>query len=648
MTSSTEVRSRGLASATLAALIFWGLVVSDHLLFGPLPIGPATLGVAGLAAGGALALLLASAPLLAFAHDRLVAWVSAHSSLIGRGALSLFVCLAAFTVGCFVVYFASPRIPASSGNVTASLATLPVAAALGLFAFRKARDVVFSARTAAALASSYAALGGGVSGWIYPYNTSYEWAHSVALGVFSLTALAIGVALVAGWPRSQASGKWLTGVAFVVLSGLTLELVLECRDHYARWDLALRGGRAARAIARNLRSLVPPRPLTLSPLAERAKPAGAADFTPPRRVSKELAKAMSAIKPTGVLLLTVDAARADYGATRRPLPTFERLANEGVVFRAHYTAAGSTRPAIRTLFQGRFPWMGRKREGPNLFRIFHDHGFRTLIVLPNEYPLQGNEWLRDGVDQLVTESRPAIPRGPVADQTTDALLRGLERVGTAPFFAWAHYLDPHEPYDAEGRNDRERYVGELARVDKEIGRLLSTLETRGLLARTLVVLTADHGEEFFEHGGEHHGLAAYEESIHVPLIFRVPGGGLRGSVEVPTSGFDLGPTLLDIAGVRPDEPFGSFGDHLFEAAPGRTVVAVNQGLRMVTAPATSFAAVRGRFKLVYAPFYESAELYDLHSDPHEMQNLVDEYPRVAAALARDLTKALRKSGLKPN
>jgi arylsulfatase A-like enzyme len=404
----------------------------------------------------------------------------------------------------------------------------------------------------------------------------------------------------------------------------------------------------ARAIARNARSLVPPRPLNLSPLIQRAKPARSADFTLPPRVSKKLARAMLATKPSGVLLLTVDAARADFGATRRPLPTFERLANEGVVFRAHYTAAGSTRPAIHTLFQGRFPWMARKHAGPNLFRIFRDHGFRTLIVLPNDYPLKGNAWLKDGVDQLVAESRPAMPRGPVADQTTDALLRGLEQVGTTPFFAWAHYLDPHEPYDAEGRDDRERYVGELARVDHEIARLLATLETRGLLLRTLVVLTADHGEEFFEHGGENHGLAVYEESIHVPLIFRAPGGRVRGNVEVPTSGLDLGPTLLELAGVRPDAPFGGFGDNLFDAAPGRSVFAVNQGLRAVTAPATSFAAVRGRFKLAYAPFYESAELYDLHSDVRETRNLVDEYPGVASALARDLRKVLKKSGLRPN
>jgi hypothetical protein len=642
------VRPHGLASAALGAAIFWGLVVSDHLLFGPLSVGAATLGVAGLGAAGALLLLLSSAPVLAFSHGRLVAWVATHSSLVGRGALSIFVALAAFTVGCFVVYFASPRIPASSANVTASLATLPVAAALGLLAFRKARDVVFSARTAAGLAGCYAALGVGVSGWIYPYNTSYEWAHSIALGVFSLVALALGISLVARSPRLAARGTWFATAVLVVFAGLTLELVLECRDRYTRWDLALRGGRAARAIARNARTLFPPRPLDLSPLIERAKPASSSDFMPPRRVSKALARAMLATKPTGVLLLTIDAARADYGATRRPLPTLERLANEGVVFRAHYTAAGSTRPAIRTLFQGRFPWMSRKQSGPNLFRIFNDHGFRTLVVLPNEYPLQGNEWLRDGVDQLFAESRPKMPRGPVADQTTDALLRGLERVGTAPFFAWAHYLDPHEPYDAEGRNDRERYFGELVRVDKEIARLLATLETRGLLARTLVVLTADHGEEFFEHGGEHHGLMAYEESIHVPLIFRAPGGGVRGTVEVPSSGLDLGETLLGIAGVRLDAPFGGFGEDLFDATPGRTVFAVNQGLRAITAPATSFAAVRGRFKLVYAPFYESAELYDLHSDPGEMLNLVDQYPGVAAALARDLKKTLKKSGLKPN
>lgn len=643
---STSARA-GLASAALGAAIFWGLLLADHVLLGPLPAGLATVGVAGLAAGGALALLVVAAPALVVLQGRLVAWVTARSTPAGRAAVSLLVTLLAFVVGCFFVYFVSPRIPASTANTVASLATLPVAAGLGALVFRKLRDRRFSSRSVVAIGLGYAALTLGVSGWIYPYNTSYEWAHSIALALLAAAALVVAVALSAATPSLAGRGVLLAGAAFAVFGALTLELVLHCREHYARWDLALRGGRVARALARNARKVVKPPPLALSPLVERAKPARAAHFALPERTPKALSRAMRATKPTGVLLLTVDAARADHGATRQPLPTFERLANEGVVFRRHYTAAGSTRPAIHTFFQGTWPWMDKERPRPSLFRVFRDHGFYTVIVLPNEYPLEGNEWLRDGVDRLVTDMHPAMPRGPLADQTTDELLRALEGAGTRRFFAWAHYLDPHEPYDADGKTDRERYAGELARVDHEIGRLLAKLEANGLLARTLVVVSADHGEEFFEHGGENHGLAVYEESIHVPLVFRAPGGTVRGRVDVPTSGLDLGPTLLDLAGVRPDEPFGGFGENVFEASRGRTVFAVNQGLRRVTAPATTFCAVRGRYKLAYAPYYESAELYDLHADPRESNNVIDEYPAVASALARELKKTLRKSGLKP-
>jgi hypothetical protein len=646
--AEATARESGLASAALGAAIFWGFALLDHVLFGPLPVGAATLGVAGLAAGGALALLAIAAPVLAFSHERLVMWVSARSSLFARAALAVLVALAGFTVGCFVVYFASPRIPASTANVTASLATLPVGLALGVLVFWKTRGRVVPARSGVVLGLAYAALALGVSGWVYPYNTSYDWAHSAALAVLAPCALVVGASLAAISPPLAARGRILAAASVLLLGGLTIELAVQCRDGYARWDLALRGGRVVRAIARNARAVVRPPALALSPLVERAKPAKSAHFALPRRVPRKLARAMLEAKPSGVLLLTVDAARADWGATRQPLPTFERLANEAVVFRSHYTAAGSTRPAIHTLFQGTWPWMDGKRLGPSLFRVFRDRGFRTLAVLPNDYPLQGNEWLRNGIDELVTDSRPALPRGPVAEQTTDALLRGLEKVGSAPFFAWAHYLDPHAPYDAEGKNARERYAGELARVDKEVGRLFAKLEATGLLARTLVVLSADHGEEFFEHGGENHGLVLYEESIRVPLMVRAPGGVVRGRVDVPSSGLDLAPTLLELAGAHLDEPFGGFGENLFEASPGRTVFAVSKGLRDVTAPSLSFAAMRGRYKLVYAPFYESAELYDLHSDPHETRNLIDEYPSVASALARDLAKVLRKSGLRPN
>jgi hypothetical protein len=642
------VRERGLASAALGAGLFWGLSLADHVLFGPLPVGQATVAVGGLAAGGALVLLIVAAPVLALSERKLVEWASARASLVGRAALSLLVSLFVFTLACFLVYFAAPRIPASTTNVVASLSTFPVAAALGLLVFRKTRGLALPPRGRVALGLGFAALGLGVSGWIYPYNTTYEWAHTVALGVLSLTALAVAIVISTTSPGLAARGRVLSVVALLVLGGLALELALECRSGYARWDLAVRGGRIARALARNARVVVSPPPLALSPLVARAKPARSADFALSPRVSRALRRELRAVKPTGILLLTVDAARADFGGTGRRLPTFERLANEGIVFRSHYTAAGSTRPAIHTFFQGTWPWMNGKRMKSSLFRVFRTHGFRTLVVLPNDYPLQTNRWLRDDVDQLVTDTRPALPRGPVADQTTDALLRGLARVGSAPFLAWAHYLDPHAPYDAEGSSDRERYVGELARVDREIGRLLVKLEATGLLARTLVVLSADHGEEFFEHGGEDHGLAVYDESVRVPLVFRAPGGAVRGHVDVPSSGLDLGPTLLELAGVRVDEPFGGFGEDLFAASPGRTVFAINRGVGAVTAPATSFAAIRGRYKLVYSPYYESAELYDLRADPRETRNLVDDYPAVVSGLARDLTRVLKKSGLRPN
>jgi arylsulfatase A-like enzyme len=317
-----------------------------------------------------------------------------------------------------------------------------------------------------------------------------------------------------------------------------------------------------------------------------------------------------------------------------------------VTFESHYTAAGSTRPALRTIFKGIWPWMLKTDASPSLFRSFKDEGFSTLALIPTLYIVEGtNDWLRDGVDDFSALVPGAVKAYPPADQMTDRLLEKLVAFRGQRFFAWAHYFDPHRPYDAEGRNEREQYVGEVARVDREVGRLLDALEKQGMLDRMLVLLTSDHGEEFGEHAGLHHGFFLYEESVRVPLIVRAPGGKVRGRVKAPTSSFDLGPTLLALAGI---EPLGghAFGMSLFDARPNRAVfTSASLGAGATTAKGT-FGVVKNRQKLMIDPRYGSAELYDLTNDPAETTNRIDERPEVAAALARLLRAELVKSGVK--
>jgi arylsulfatase A-like enzyme len=145
----------------------------------------------------------------------------------------------------------------------------------------------------------------------------------------------------------------------------------------------------------------------------------------------------------------------------------------------------------------------------------------------------------------------------------------LDRDAQDRFYLFLHYMDPHDPYfahpydgsavarvagdpdPAEAARLRELYVGEIEYLDHNFGKLLAKLRGLGVYDDTLIVLTADHGEEFYEHGGWWHGLTLYDEQIHVPLLIKWPKG--RAALAPGSSGeiarlIDVAPTMLARAG----------------------------------------------------------------------------------------------------
>src|SRR5262249_45701232 len=117
-----------------------------------------------------------------------------------------------------------------------------------------------------------------------------------------------------------------------------------------------------------------------------------------------------------------------------------------------------------------------------------------------------------------------------ADATTDAVLRWLEApppAGAGPWFVWVHYYDPHAPYEPPADlGERFRgvaYDGEIAFVDREIARLFRALDERKLTDRTVVLVTADHGESLGEHGEMTHGLFVYDATLRIPWLMAGPG-----------------------------------------------------------------------------------------------------------------------------
>ncbi len=197
---------------------------------------------------------------------------------------------------------------------------------------------------------------------------------------------------------------------------------------------------------------------------------------------------------------------------------------------------------------------------------------------------------------------------------------------------------------ADVRRLKELYDAQIRQLDTELGRLFARLRERGLLDRTLLVVTADHGEEFAEHGSFEHSITAYQECVRVPLLLRGPGvpAGLR--VSAPVSSVDIVPTILARTGV--DAPASLEGRDLSPLLRGADDEPFRKRLLYVEAAGGissdymsggEFYPVyrsvrRGRYKLVLEARSGSSVLYDLATDPGEHTDVSASHPQVAAEL----------------
>jgi arylsulfatase A-like enzyme len=220
----------------------------------------------------------------------------------------------------------------------------------------------------------------------------------------------------------------------------------------------------------------------------------------------------------------------------------------------------------------------------------------------------------------------------------------LDRIGDSSFFLWLHYMEPHDPYfDIDGNSyakvsdphppvawqDRMRqaYRDDVHRFDKALGELLDAIDARGISERTTVIVVADHGEEFADHGGFYHGVTLYEEQLHVPLV--IAGPGVTPAVDTSLAQqIDIAPTVL--ARFAVEAPAAWEGrDLLGDSEPPASTLAEENHEGNV------LASVRtGDMKLILAnednPRGLPPEaLFDLAADPGEQTNLAGASPAVA-------------------
>ena len=396
--------------------------------------------------------------------------------------------------------------------------------------------------------------------------------------------------------------------------------------------------------------------------------------------------------PTGsVILVVVDTLRADhlgmYGYDRPTSPTLDAWAAEGRVFEHAFAPSPWTLPSFASIYTGRWPLIHQGgRNGPRtpdgsptqLAPLEHvpmvaehlqEESILTMATVTNGFldPAYG---MARGFDVYDIEDSSAIG---VYRPAADIVRRALELVddaGGQPFFLVVHLMDPHQLYDApppfrgiwtgdiesdftlpvrdyNGRSrledllpaDRDfiiaAYDEEIAYVDAQLGVLRQGLADRGLLETSLVIFTADHGEELFEHGGYQHGHALWQELVHVPMV--VWGPGIEpGREPTPVSLVDIAPTVLDGMGVarRCRSMASPSGPPWWRAKslPSRPLFA--EGLSRRGTPQS--AVVRWPQKMIVDHAEGERDVYDLEEDPHERDSLASESRDLVAAFCRHL------------
>jgi arylsulfatase A-like enzyme/Tfp pilus assembly protein PilF len=358
-----------------------------------------------------------------------------------------------------------------------------------------------------------------------------------------------------------------------------------------------------------------------------------------------------------VLLITMDTTRADhlraYGHTGVETPNIDGLAQRGVLFSNAITPSPSTLPAHSSIHTGLYPYHhGARANGTfrlnddvqTLAETFQAAGYQTGAAI-SAFVLDGRFGLPQGFDDYNDDLSKGVKHSPhmfrerPAEFTNEVVFRWLdEHARAGKFFYWAHFFDPHaaylppEPYQTEYAHDR--YSGEIAYTDEQIGKLLEKLESLGVRDRTLVVLTADHGEGLGEHGEQTHALLMYDSTLHVPMIYSAPPPFPQGKRAMDQASLvDVMPTILDLVDVA--APPDLDGRSLRAPAPSgpRSLYIENLSTQVLHGWAPLLGVHRGDYKFIHAPI---PELYALQNDPGELVNRYEDEPVMAAELHSQL------------
>lgn len=347
----------------------------------------------------------------------------------------------------------------------------------------------------------------------------------------------------------------------------------------------------------------------------------------------------------------------------------DQLARKGAFFKNAFSPAPWTKPSVASIFTGYYPSQHKvtsvnsKMNPPYqvMSQYFKAKDYAAGGIVSHTLISPKTGYSRGFDFYKMVKFSGNVHDSVTSDQVTDMAIKWLDGNAGKRFFLFLHYFDPHFAYQHHAEFDRtssykgkippglafrqlrdmipemsgadKKYIEglydeETAFTDKHMGRLLKHLEAKGLDKQTLLVLTADHGEEFFEHDWLGHTRTLYNELIHVPLIFYWPGKVAARTIAENVSTVDILPTFLELL-------HGDGSEHL-KPLPGLSLLPSLIGaskppsdralfsevdFKSAGIQAFKLAVVKENFKLVYDKDTLGYELYDLVKDPDEKRDL---------------------------
>jgi len=397
--------------------------------------------------------------------------------------------------------------------------------------------------------------------------------------------------------------------------------------------------------------------------------------------SGETTEARGAV-PENIVLITIDTLRVDhlscYGYEKNTSPNMDKLADKGALFLKATCQVPITLPSHTSILTGALPVYHQVRlnaedvladEHVTLAETLKAEGFSTgafvsAIVLESQFGLgQGfDTYDEDFTGSILTQTRWQLGREIFhikedasferrADETTQAAIQWVRENRDQKFFLWIHYYDPHAPYYSYDETGSEivdqggldvatgivhygilekslrYYDDEITLTDLWIGRLVDVLDELELTGKTVIVITADHGEGFGEKGDLYeHVFLLYETVTHVPLIIVDPAmrhKGVKIAERVQT--IDIFPTVCELLGVQTPQTVqgASLAPLLRKERGWKPVPAYSETHNPKKLNKSELYALLGdNWKLIWAPQRGGYSLYDLDEDPGEENNLV--------------------------